>query len=243
MKRGFYTIMSAQFFSSLADNALFVAAVELLRGGGAPEWQRAALVPMFALFYVVLAPFVGAFADALPKGKVMFVANSIKIVGCLMMLFGTHPLLSYAIVGLGAAAYSPAKYGILTELLPPSQLVKANGWIEGLTIASIILGVLLGGQMIGPRVAPILLGFDFPLVDTGVDNGPEAAIASMVLVYIVAAVFNLRIPRTEAPLLPMDRPFALVRDFSQCNARLWADNLGQISLATTTLFWGVSGNL
>jgi MFS family permease len=243
MKRGFYTIMSAQFFSSLADNALFVAAVELLRADGAPEWQRAALVPMFALFYVVLAPFVGAFADALPKGKVMFVSNSIKIVGCLMMLFGTHPLLSYAIVGLGAAAYSPAKYGILTELLPPSQLVKANGWIEGLTIASIILGVLVGGQMIGPKVAPMLLGFDFPLVDTGVDTGPEAAIASMVLLYIVAALFNLRIPRTEAALLPMERPFALVRDFSQCNARLWADKLGQISLATTTLFWGVSGNL
>ena len=243
MKRGFYTIMSAQFFSSLADNALFVAAVELLRADGAPEWQRAALVPMFALFYVVLAPFVGAFADALPKGKVMFVANSIKIVGCLMMLFGTHPLLSYAIVGLGAAAYSPAKYGILTELLPPSQLVKANGWIEGLTIGSIILGVLLGGQIIGPKVAPMLLGLDFPLIDTGVDSGPEAAIASMVLLYIVAALFNLRIPRTEAALLPMDRPLALVRDFSQCNARLWADKLGQISLATTTLFWGVSGNL
>ena len=243
MKRGFYTIMSAQFFSSLADNALFVAAVELLRGDGAPEWQRAALVPMFALFYVVLAPFVGAFADALPKGKVMFVSNSIKIVGCLMMLFGTHPLMAYAIVGLGAAAYSPAKYGILTELLPPSQLVKANGWIEGLTIASIILGVLLGGQLIGPKVAPMLLGLDFPLIDTGVDTGPEAAIASMVLLYIVAALFNLRIPRTDAALLPMDRPLALVRDFSQCNARLWADKLGQISLATTTLFWGVSGNL
>jgi MFS family permease len=243
MKRGFYTIMSAQFFSSLADNALFVAAVELLRAGGAPEWQRAALVPMFALFYVVLAPFVGAFADALPKGKVMFVANAIKVVGCLMMLFGTHPLLSYAIVGLGAAAYSPAKYGILTELLPPSQLVKANGWIEGLTIGSIILGVVLGGQMIGPKVAPLLLGFDFPLFDTGIDTGPEAAIASMVLLYLIAAMFNLRIPRTEAPLLPMERPVALVRDFSSCNARLWADKLGQISLATTTLFWGVSGNL
>jgi MFS family permease len=243
MKRGFYTIMSAQFFSSLADNALFVAAVELLRTGGAPEWQRAALVPMFALFYVVLAPFVGAFADALPKGKVMFVSNSIKVVGCLMMLFGTHPLMSYAVVGLGAAAYSPAKYGILTELLPPSQLVKANGWIEGLTIASIILGVLLGGQLIGPKVAPLLLGVDLPLVDTGIDTGPEAAIASMVLLYLIAAMFNLRIPRTEAALLPMDRPFALVADFSQCNARLWADKLGQISLATTTLFWGVSGNL
>jgi MFS family permease len=243
MKRGFYTIMSAQFFSSLADNALFVAAVELLRTSGAPEWQRAALVPMFALFYVVLAPFVGAFADALPKGKVMFVSNSIKVVGCLMMLFGTHPLMSYAVVGLGAAAYSPAKYGILTELLPPSQLVKANGWIEGLTIASIILGVLLGGQLIGPKVAPMLLGFDLPLLDTGIDTGPEAAIAAMVSLYIVAALFNLRIPRTEAALLPMDRPFALVADFSQCNARLWADKLGQISLATTTLFWGVSGNL
>jgi MFS transporter, LPLT family, lysophospholipid transporter len=244
MKKGFYTIMSAQFFSSLADNALFVAAIELLRTSGAAEWQRAALVPMFALFYVILAPFVGAFADAVPKGKVMFVSNSIKVVGCLMMLFGGHPLLAYAVVGLGAAAYSPAKYGILTELLPPSQLVKANGWIEGLTIASIILGVLLGGQLVGPHVAPLLLSFDLPFIETGIDTGPEAAIAALISLYIVAALFNLRIPRTEAPLQPITEGVAgLVRDFSQCNARLWADKLGQISLATTTLFWGVSGNL
>ncbi|MGA1160516.1 MAG: MFS transporter, partial [Burkholderiaceae bacterium] len=134
MKAGFYTIMSAQFFSSLADNALFVVAVELLRTQDLPVWQQAALVPMFALFYVALAPFVGAFADSRPKGQVMLISNCIKVVGCLMMLFGSHPLLAYAVVGLGAAAYSPAKYGILTELLPPSQLVKANGWIEGLTI-------------------------------------------------------------------------------------------------------------
>ena len=244
MKRGFYTIMSAQFFSSLADNALFVAAIELLRTSGGAEWQRAALVPMFALFYVVLAPFVGAFADALPKGKVMFVSNSIKVVGCLLMLFGTHPLAAYAVVGLGAAAYSPAKYGILTELLPPSQLVKANGWIEGLTIGSIILGVLLGGQLVGPKIAPMLLGFDLPVLDTGIDTGPEAAIAALVLLYVIAALFNLRIPRTEAPLQPIVHgPLALVRDFSLCNARLWSDKLGQISLATTTLFWGVGGNL
>src|SRR3954470_1358146 len=157
MKRGFYTIMSAQFFSSLADNALFVAAIELLKGAGAAEWQRAALVPMFALFYVVLAPLVGAFADAVPKGKVMFFANGIKVVGCLMMLFGGHPLVAYAVVGLGAAAYSPAKYGILTELLPNSQLVKANGWIEGLTIMSIILGIGLGGQLIGSVISRQLL--------------------------------------------------------------------------------------
>jgi len=245
MKKGFSTIMAAQFFSSLADNALFVAAVELLRAGGSQEWQRAALVPMFALFYVLLAPFVGAFADAVPKGRVMFVSNSIKVVGCLMMLFGTHPLLSYAIVGLGAAAYSPAKYGILTELLPPSQLVKANGWIEGLTITSIILGVLVGGQLLGPKISPMLLSFDFPMIDfSSVDSPPEAAISVVVLLYIAAALFNWFIPRTEAPLQPISRSIVyLVRDFSQCNARLWNDKLGQISLATTTLFWGVAGNL
>jgi MFS family permease len=244
MKRGFYTIMAAQFFSSLADNALFVAAVELLRTDGAPKWQPAALVPMFALFYVALAPFVGAFADARPKGQVMFVSNAIKVVGCLMMLFGSHPLLAYAIVGLGAAAYSPAKYGILTELLPASQLVKANGWIEGLTISSIILGVLLGGQLVGHSVSHLLLSFDFPVLDTGVDTAPEAAIAVLILLYIIAAWFNLRIPRTSVEMRPMPRnKLELLPDFWSCNAALWRDKLGQISLATTTLFWGVSGNL
>jgi MFS transporter, LPLT family, lysophospholipid transporter len=244
MKKGFYTIMSAQFCSSLADNALLVAAIELLKTTGAPAWQVPALTPMFALFYVILAPFVGAFADAIPKGKVMFISNAIKVVGCVMMLFGTHPLLAYAIVGLGAAAYSPAKYGILTELLPPSQLVKANGWIEGLTIASIILGILLGGQLIGPGIAPLLLGIDVPMVTTSIDTSPEVAIASLIAVYALAAIFNLYIPRTSAPLQAFSRNAAfLVRDFSACNARLWDDKLGQISLATTTIFWGVGGNL
>ncbi len=240
MKRGFYTIMTAQFFSSLADNALFVAAIELLRHRHAPEWQGAALVPMFALFYVLLAPFVGAFADARPKGQVMFISNAIKVVGCLLMLVGVHPLLAYTLVGLGAAAYSPAKYGILTELLPPSQLVKANGWIEGLTIASIILGVLLGGQLVGPAVAPLLMKLQLP----GIDNAPDAAIALLVLVYALAAAFNLRIPLTGVTPRPMPRnPLVLLPDFWTCNMRLWRDHLGQISLSTTTLFWGVSGNL
>ncbi len=244
MKRGFYTIMSAQFFSSLADNALFVAAVELLKSGGAPEWQRAALVPMFALFYVVLAPFVGAFADAMPKGKVMFISNAIKVVGCLMMLFGGHPLLAYAVVGLGAAAYSPAKYGILTELLPASQLVKANGWIEGLTIASIILGILLGGQLVGHAVAGHLLSMDLPVFNTGIDTAPEAAISILIAIYGLAAWFNTRIPHTGVVMRPIpSNPLALVPDFFSCNTRLWRDKLGQISLSTTTLFWGVSGNL
>ena len=252
MKRGFYTIMAAQFFSSLADNALFVTAVELLKTDGAAEWQRAALVPMFALFYVVLAPFVGAFADSRPKGQVMLISNTIKVVGCLMMLFGSHPLMAYAIVGLGAAAYSPAKYGILTELLPASQLVKANGWIEGLTIGSIILGVLLGGQLVGHAVSVHLLALDIPLITTGIDTAPEAAICILVVIYGLAAWFNTRIPYTGAALVPLKHNpergllwnlAALLPDFWHCNQRLWHDKLGQISLATTTLFWGVSGNL
>src|SRR6478736_401556 len=244
MKRGFYTLMSAQFFSSLADQALFVAAVELIKSEGGAEWQRAALVPIFALFYVILAPWLGAFADARPKRNVMFFSNAIKMLGCLMMLFGSHPLMAYAVVGLGAAAYSPAKYGILTELLPASQLVKANGWIEGLTIASIILGILLGGQLVGHAVAGRLLALDFPLLETGIDTPPEAAIAVLIFIYAVAAWFNTRIPHTGVEMRPVPKnPLELVPDFWTCNSRLWRDKLGQISLATTTLLWGVSGNL
>jgi MFS family permease len=199
---------------------------------------------MFALFYVLLAPYVGAFADALPKGRVMLISNTIKIIGCLLMLFGTHPLMSYAIVGLGAAAYSPAKYGILTELLPASQLVKANGWIEGLTIASIILGVLLGGQLVGSMVSNRLLSLDIPLIDTSIDTPAEAAIAVLIFIYVLAAWFNTRIPDTGVEMRPMPRnKLELLPDFWRCNIRLWQDKLGQISLATTTLFWGVLGNL
>jgi MFS transporter, LPLT family, lysophospholipid transporter len=244
MKRGFYTIMAAQFFSSLADNAIFIVAIELLRSVNAPGWHAAALVPMFAFFYVVLAPFVGAFADARPKGTVMFYSNAIKVAGCLFMLFGSHPLIAYAFVGLGAAIYSPAKYGILTELLPASQLVKANGWIEGLTIGSIILGVLLGGQLVGHNVSVVLLSFDIPIFDTFVDTPPEAAICILVFVYAIAAWFNTRIPLTGVEIRPLPKNLlTLLPDFWLCNKRLWRDKLGQISLSTTTLFWGVSGNL
>ena len=243
MQRGFYTIMAAQFFSSLADNALFVAALELLRYDGAPEWQRAALVPLFAFFYVALAPFVGAFADRFPKGRVMLVSNGIKVLGCLMMLFGTHPLLAYAVVGLGAAAYSPAKYGILTELLPASQLVKANGWIEGLTIGSIILGQVVGGVLVTRKVSEWLLDLNFPLIDFDIATAPEAAIACMIAVYLIAAIFNTRIPDTGVAMQPMPDARHVLPEFWRCNVRLWGDKLGQISLATTTLFWGAAGNL
>jgi MFS family permease len=246
MKRGFYTIMAAQFCSSLADNALFVAAVELLRDTDAPRWTGAALVPIFALFYVLLAPWLGAFADRLPKGRVMFFSNLLKMTGCALILLFPHPywvLACYALVGLGAAAYSPAKYGILTELLPPSQLVKANGWIEGLTIASILLGVLLGGALVGERFSNYIFSDTFAIdfARWGIVFSSEAAIALLTLVYLLAAVINLRIPHTGVAMRRM-RSFAL-REFMVCNRRLWRDRLGQITLAVTTLFWGVSGNL
>ena len=200
MNRSFYTIMAAQFFSSLADNALLIAAIALLAQLNAPAWMTPLLKLFFVVSYVLLAAFVGAFADSRPKGNVMFITNTVKFLGCVVMLFGTHPLLSYAIVGLGAAAYSPAKYGILTELLPPEKLVAANGWIEGLTVSSIILGTVLGGVLISNTVSQSLLSFDAPLITTSIDTPAESAILIIMMIYVVAALINLRIPDTGARL-------------------------------------------
>src|SRR5512147_1576896 len=198
MNRGFYTIMAAQFFSSLADNALLICAIALLRDINAPEWMTPMLKLFFFVSYVVLAAFVGAFADSMPKGRVMLITNTIKIGGCALMFLGVHPLLAYAVVGLGAAAYSPAKYGILTELLPPEKLVVANGWIEGLTVTSIILGFLLGGVLISPRVAAWLFTLDMPMVDMEIDHPAESAIAVIAAIYLMAALVNVMIPDTGA---------------------------------------------
>ena len=244
MNYGFYIIMAAQFFSSLADNALLVAAIALLIQAEAPSWLTPYLKFFFVISYVVLAPYVGAFADRLPKGQVMLIANTLKILGCLTMLWGVDPLIAYAIVGLGAAAYSPAKYGILTEYLPHRQLVVANGWIEGLTVASIILGTMLGGLLIHVRVSGVLLHFDLPLIETSIDTPAEAAVAIIVVVYAIAALFNLEVPNTGVRLkvLP-SHPVDTLKDFSRCVGHLWRDRLGQISLAVTTLFWGAGATL
>jgi LPLT family lysophospholipid transporter-like MFS transporter len=244
MNRGFYTIMAAQFFSSLADNALLIAAIALLSDMHAPAWMTPLLKLFFVLSYVLLAAFVGAFADAMPKGRVMFITNLIKIAGCALMFFDVHPLLAYAVVGFGAAAYSPAKYGILTELLPPEKLVAANGWIEGLTVASIILGTVMGGALVNHRVASMLLSIDMPFIDTGIDTPVEAALCVIVACYFVAALFNLKIPDTGAKYAHQERnPIRLIADFATCYSRLWKDKLGQISLAVTTLFWGAGATL
>lgn len=239
--------MAAQFFSSLADNALLVVAIALLIDLHAPAFLTPILKFVFVLFYVILAPFVGAFADSMAKGRVMFISNSIKIAGCILLFFATHQysaLSAYAIVGLGAAAYSPAKYGILTELLPPEKLVIANGWIEGLTVGSIVLGTVLGGLLITPTIASALLSIDFPLIDTGIDSPIESAILLIAFFYTVAATFNLFIPDTGIDhRIPKKSPFFLIHEFAHCVKLLWSDKLGQISLAVTTLFWGAGATL
>ena len=196
MNYGFYIIMAAQFFSSLADNALLVAAIALLMQADAPSWLTPYLKFFFVISYVVLAPFVGAFADRLPKGQVMLIANTIKIVGCALMLFDVDPLLAYA-----SSAWARRRTRRRSTASSPStcrtgKLVVANGWIEGLTVASIILGTMLGGLLIHVRVSGVLLHFDLPLIETSIDTAAEAAIAIIVVVYAIAALFNLYIPRT-----------------------------------------------
>jgi MFS family permease len=224
MGNGFYTLITAQFLSAVADNALLFAAIALLHQLQAPSWHEPLLREFFIISYVVLAPFVGPFADALPKGRVMFLSNGIKFVGCALALVGVPPLYAYSIVGIGAAAYSPAKYGILTEMLPPSQLIKANGWMEGTTVIAIILGPVLGANISA--------------------SNPYFGIAVISVLYVLAALFNYYIPK-----MPIDHDVPqrtlgfILRDFWHAFKTLWKDTQGQVSLAVTTLFWGAGATL
>lgn len=241
MNLGFYIILAAQFLSALADNALLFAAIALLMELNSPGWHTPVLQQGFIVSYIVLAPFVGAFADSLPKGRVMFISNIVKLLGCIAMLIGLNPLLAYGLVGLGAAAYSPAKYGILTEYLPPDKLVWANSWMEGLTVGAIVLGALIGGMLISPSITtPLLHTLDIPLID----SIPELAILIIVFIYIAAAIFNLYIPHVAIDHKPLSRnPIFLLSEFWHNFKLLWKDPLGQVSLAVTTLFWGAGATL
>ena len=245
MTRGFYTILAAQFCSALADNALLFVAIALLKVLHAPEWQTPVLQVFFVFSYIVLAPFVGPLADAIPKGRVMFLANTVKIIGCAAMLAGVNPLIAYGVVGIGAALYSPAKYGILTEYLPAERLVWANGWMEGLTVAAIILGAILGGYLVGVRF------IDFATAHAALVRhphwllaGPGYAVLVVLWIYIGASIINLYIPRVALDhKLPRKTPLYILQDFWHCLTLLWRDPLGQVSLAVTTLFWGAGATL
>ncbi|MDX3893550.1 lysophospholipid transporter LplT [Pusillimonas sp.] len=253
MKKGFYLVMAAQALSSLADNALLIAAIALIADLQGPDWMAPMMKWWFALAYVVLAAFVGAFADSYPKGRVMFATNAVKVVGCMLMFsyqmtgLGVPGQLvlvfaAYTLVGIGAAAYSPAKYGIVTEMLPPEQLVKGNSWIEGLTVLSIILGTVLGGVLVNPSVSAHLLSMSW--MPGIVQTRAEAAILLIGVVYCLAALCNLLIPQTGISYPKQQtNPFKLVVEFAGYVRILWTDKLGQISLAVTTLFWGAGATL
>jgi MFS transporter, LPLT family, lysophospholipid transporter len=224
MAAKFYIILIAQFLSALADNALLFAAIALLASINAPEWHTPLLQQFFVISYILLAPFVGSIADAFPKGSVMFFSNLIKVIGCAAMILGMQPLYAYGIVGVGAAAYSPAKYGILTELLPSDKLVMANGWMEGSTVAAIIFGAILGGVLASHNL--------------------NIAMWIIATLYLAAAIFNYYIPK-----LPIDHKIEqkslvfILKDFVHAFFALWKDPLGQVSLAVTTLFWGAGATL
>ena len=240
MNFGFFIILGSQFLSALADNALFIAAIALLREQSAPEWHLSMLLWSFTTSYVLLAPFAGSFADSMHKGKAMMICNGIKLAGCLGMLFGAPPIIAYAVVGFGAAAYSPAKYGIVTEYLPHEQLVAANGWLEGATVGAIIFGTLLGGFLSGAHVQSLLTHHKL----TSWLSASQFAILAIIILYLLAAWLNLYIPKLNIRLKALHlKPMHLAREFWWCVRRLWRDPQGGLSLGVTTLFWGAGATM
>lgn len=222
--RGMLAVLVAQFLSAMADNLLFVAAIALLKTAAHGEALLPLLQIVFVVAFILLAPYVGPVADAFPKGRVMLYANLVKLLGALMILLGANSLLGYAIAGIGAAIYSPAKYGILTQLVHPERLVKANGLLEGSTIAAILLGVLAGGWL--------------------TDQSVILAVTVSAAMYLLAAIANLGIPR-----LPIIHRFfrhefsRLPKQFIQNLVVLWGMRDVRFSIIGTSLFWGMGASL
>lgn len=242
MKGGVASLVAAQFVSGLADNALLIVAMAWLRETGQNMWLAPLLKAMFTLAYVGLAPVVGAIADRWPKAKVMFSANAIKAAGGLLIALGTDPLLAFAVAGVGAAVYSPAKYGLMTELAPADRLVHANGWLEVTTVGAIVLGTMLGGAFVGPLMswAPAqALAAMVPI-----ESSLSVALMTVLGLYAAAAALNLMIPASGACAQAMQRsPSALTERFVHAQRVLWRDPLARISLGVTTLFWGAGATL
>jgi MFS family permease len=239
LSRAFYCLLAAQFAAGLADSTLLIAAVARMHELGAPAWAVPLLKLVFTIAYVVLAPLTGPLADAAPKGRVMLLANGVKIAACALLAAGAWPLWALALGGLGAAAYSPAKYGLVTELLPPRRLVAANAWLEVSTVLAALLGTVLGGLLVSPR----WLAWAHGLIaqPSGHHTALQPAWCMVLLLYALALLFNLGLPRHGARRGP--RADAPLRRFVFDNRVLWRDPLAQLSLAVTTLFWGVGATL
>lgn len=222
--KGMMAVIAAQFLSAFGDNALLFATLALLKAEFYPDWSQPILQMVFVGAYIIFAPFVGQVADSFPKGRVMMFANGLKLLGAASICFGFNPFIGYTLVGIGAAAYSPAKYGILGELTTGDKLVKANGLMESSTIAAILIGSVAGGVLADWHV----------LVALGV----------CAVVYGGAVVANLFIPKLPAArpgqswrFKPMTGSF-----FTACRV-LWRNGETRFSLMGTSMFWGAGVTL
>ncbi len=233
-RASFFFLVTTQFLSSLGDNALLIVAIALLTERGASSWMAPALRIVFYVAYLLLAPFAGALADRYRKNRVLFATGLVKLFGCGLLVVQVHPLLAYTLIGLGAAAYMPAKYGSLPELLTGDELVAGNAWIEVTNVISVLLGVALGSWLLS-RNGVDTLGF--------VTSPTRFALCGLAVIYALAAAFALRIGSPSAPQSNSGwRSRPLVRF---CNAQrlLWHDREGSLSLAVTSLFWAIAAVL
>lgn len=247
MPRGFHWLIAAQFFSALADNALLIVTIALLQAQGEAGWWAPMLKFGFTLAYVLLAPGLGDLADAYPKAKLMAWMNALKWLGAGALLLAVHPVLAFAVVGLGAAAYAPAKYGLITELVPARQLVLANGWIEVSVVTAALLGTGLGGLLLSPLwlVSAPAAWLEDALAGLQAASVPlSASLVAILMLYMLAALLNLKVPDSGTRYARVSmHPVPLVREFAKANRTLWCDPKGGLSLAVTTLFWGVAATL
>lgn len=240
MPPGFHVLIAAQFASALADNALLIVTIALQQQQGQPPWLAPLLKFGFMLSYVLFAPFVGPLADAFPKARLMAVMNGVKVIGVLGLLLGWHPVAAFAVVGFGAAAYAPAKYGLLTEIVPPRQLVAANGWVEVSVVCAALLGTVLGGLL----VSPWLPGWAGVAESAGPAGPLTLSLVALLAVYALAGGLNIGVPASGARYPASSiHPLQVLRDFRRANRLLWRDAEGGLSLAVTTIFWGVGATL
>jgi MFS family permease len=243
MHRTYYLLLIVQFISTIADNAFLIVAIARVIEMASAEWLTPVLKIGFTVFYVLLAPFVGPLADAIPKGRVMILANSLKVGAVLLLLGATDPLLALLFGGLGAAIYAPAKYGLITELLPAKHLVRANGYFESATVTGVIFGTVLGGVL----VSPVMPYVELPTSISNFPAGSTQLIAGMLGLLVLntlAMVLSLGVADSGKRYPPHSlHPLVVVRRFFQENAILWRDPLGGVSMSVTTLLWGVGAVL
>jgi MFS transporter, LPLT family, lysophospholipid transporter len=243
MPRAFFLVLGVQFLSTLADNAFLIVAIARVMELSGPAWLIPLLKISFTLFYVFLAPFVGPLSDAFPKGRVMLLANAFKVAAMVLLLSGFSPVVAIGLAGLGSAIYAPAKYGLITELLPAHHLVRANGYFESATVCAVIFGTVLGGVLVSPLM-PVI---ESPFGIMAAPGHPSALVAGMVVLLAmnaVAMVLSIAVVDSGARYDPHSiHPMALIRRFALENAVLWRDPLGGLSMSVTTLLWGVGATL